>query len=268
MTTRSKRTRAAREGVRATNCARRAWTRRSTRPRRGSRTSKRCARRWAMRSWNLWGGSYGTRVAPGIPAAASGPHSHRRRSTPWSPPSMISTLDVWRTREATLRRGAARLHAVAGMQPTPPGPRRDRWRRLPRRLDPDGRDIDVVDPRTGKVSRHQLTFDGVLALLQPLTVRAGIVEPAAGNAGAARSPATSARCSRRRRRSTTNLAEQMNAALHFSVTCAEDVPRITPDVRATALAGLQTRAACRKVDRGVRRVAAGHACRPTSRSRS
>ncbi len=39
----------------------------------------------------------------------------------------------------------------------------------------------------------------------------------------------------------TNLVEQLNAALHFSVTCAEDVPRITPDLAAAALAGLKTR---------------------------
>jgi pimeloyl-ACP methyl ester carboxylesterase len=38
----------------------------------------------------------------------------------------------------------------------------------------------------------------------------------------------------------TNLAEQLNTALHFSVTCAEDVPRIAPDLAAQSLAGLPT----------------------------
>jgi TAP-like protein len=33
----------------------------------------------------------------------------------------------------------------------------------------------------------------------------------------------------------------MNAALHYSVTCAEDVPRITPDMQRSVLAGLPTR---------------------------
>ncbi len=35
-------------------------------------------------------------------------------------------------------------------------------------LGPVGRDVDAVDPRTGMVTRLHLTFDGVLALLQPL----------------------------------------------------------------------------------------------------
>jgi pimeloyl-ACP methyl ester carboxylesterase len=40
---------------------------------------------------------------------------------------------------------------------------------------------------------------------------------------------------------TANLAEQMNAALHYSVTCAEDVPRITKEMEEKVLAGLPTR---------------------------
>ena len=39
-----------------------------------------------------------------------------------------------------------------------------------------------------------------------------------------------------------HLAEQMNAALHYSVTCAEDVPRIAVGGTAKTLAGLPTRA--------------------------
>ena len=35
----------------------------------------------------------------------------------------------------------------------------------------------------------------------------------------------------------------MNAALHYSVTCAEDVPRIGADDRAKALAGVRARSA-------------------------
>ena len=90
------------------------------------------------------------------------------------------------------------------------------------------------------VTRLHLTFDGVLALLQPLlyTPDSSSLLPemlglaAAGDYG----PLFAATQS-----TNTNPVEQLNAALHFSVTCAEDVPRITPDLAAAALAGLSTR---------------------------
>ena len=43
-----------------------------------------------------------------------------------------------------------------------------------------------------------------------------------------------------------NLAEQMNAALHYSVTCAEDVPRLAADGRRT-LAGIRSQALAERV---------------------
>ncbi len=51
--------------------------------------------------WNLWGGSYGTRVALEYLRR----HPERIRTITLdgvAPPSMIVTLDVWRTRQATL----------------------------------------------------------------------------------------------------------------------------------------------------------------------
>jgi pimeloyl-ACP methyl ester carboxylesterase len=188
--------------------------------------------------WNLWGGSYGTRVAQEYLRR----HPDRVRTATLDavvPPSMISTLDVWRTRQATydaVLRACTQSTSCSGRHPDPAA----LLAAIATALAPDGRDIDAVDPRTGKASRLHLTFDGVLALLQPLLYgpeSSGLLPEmlalaAAGDFGPlfAATQATN-----------TNLAERLNAALHFSVTCAEDVPRITPDARANALAGIQTR---------------------------
>jgi len=188
--------------------------------------------------WNLWGGSYGTRVAQEYLRR----HPDRIRTVTLDavvPPAMISTLDVWRTRQATFD---AVLRACAASQPCNarhPDPSA-LLATIATTLGPDGRDIDAVDPRTGKPSQLHLTFDGVLALLQPLLygpessslLPEMLALAAAGDFG----PLLAAT-----QVTNTSLADQLNAALHFSVTCAEDVPRITPDVRAAALAGLPTR---------------------------
>ncbi len=189
--------------------------------------------------WNLWGGSYGTRVAQEYLRR----HPDRIRTVTLDavvPPAMISTLDVWRTRQATFDRvlGACRdSPACRKRHPDPAALLAE----IANALGPAGRDIDAVDPRTGKVTRLHLTFDGALALLQPLIYapESSSMLPemlglaAAGDFG----PLFAATQS-----TSTNLAEQLNTALHFSVTCAEDVPRITPDLAAKSLAGLPTRA--------------------------
>jgi len=188
--------------------------------------------------WNLWGGSYGTRVAQEYLRR----HPERIRTVTLDavvPPSMISTLDVWRTRLATfdaVLRACGESPACRSRHPDPAAT----LNTIAASLGPAGREIDAVDPRTGESSPVHLTFDVVLALLQPLlyTPEASSLLPemlglaAAGDYGPlfAATQSTSA-----------NPVEQLNAALHFSVTCAEDVPRITPDLAAAALAGLRTR---------------------------
>jgi pimeloyl-ACP methyl ester carboxylesterase len=85
-----------------------------------------------------------------------------------------------------------------------------------------------------------VTFDVVLALLQPLTYAPELSSmlpemlslAGAGDYGPLFAAAQSF---------TANLAEQMNAALHYSVTCAEDGPRITKEQSEKALAGLPAR---------------------------
>jgi pimeloyl-ACP methyl ester carboxylesterase len=188
--------------------------------------------------WNLWGGSYGTRVAQEYLRR----HPDRIRTVTLDavvPPSMISTLDVWRTRQATfdaVLRACGESPACRKSHPDPAAT----LATIAGSLGPAGRDVEGVDPRTGKVTRLHLTFDGLLGLLQPLlyTPEAASLLPemlglaATGDYG----PLFAATQS-----TNTNPVEQLNAALHFSVTCAEDVPRITPDLAAASLAGLQTR---------------------------
>jgi pimeloyl-ACP methyl ester carboxylesterase len=188
--------------------------------------------------WNLWGGSYGTRVAQEYLRR----HPDRVRTVTLdgvAPPSMIITLDIWRTRQDVLDavfRACRASPACAKAHPDPAAT----LAAIARTLGPDGRDVEGIDPRTGKASRLHVTFDVVLGLLQPLTYapELSMLLPemlalaAAGDYG----PLFAATQS-----FTTNVAEQMNAALHFSVTCAEDVPRIAPGAQEKALADLPAR---------------------------
>jgi pimeloyl-ACP methyl ester carboxylesterase len=187
--------------------------------------------------WNLWGGSYGTRVAQEYFRR----HPDRVRTLILdgvAPPGMIITLDVWRTREAALAAIFAQCAANERCRATHPD-LATTLARLQASLGPEGRELDLQDPRTGASRRERVSFDLVLSALQPLTY---VPETASllpemlslaidGEFGAlfAAHPAASG-----------NLAEQMNAALHFSVTCAEDVPRIVAGQEARALEGLPT----------------------------
>lgn len=204
--------------------------------------------------WNLWGGSYGSRVAQEYVRR----HPDAVRTVVLdgvAPPGMVIPLDIWRTREAALHAVFAACAASAACRRAHPDAA-GTLARIARALGPEGRDLDVVDPRTGEARRQRVTFDVVLAALQPLTYTpetASLLPQMLALAAdgdiaplLAASPALSG-----------NLAEQMNAALHFSVTCAEDVPRIRPEAERQALAGLPTRqlalqtiAVCRVWPRG------------------
>jgi pimeloyl-ACP methyl ester carboxylesterase len=188
--------------------------------------------------WNLWGGSYGTRVAQEYLRR----YPERIRTVTLdsvAPPSMIVTLDVWRTRQETLDavfRACAASEACHKSQPDAAAT----LAAIEKSLSPNGRDVDTVDPRTGMTKRMHVTFDVVLALLQPLTYAPELSSMlpemlslvAAGDYGPLYAATQSF---------TANLAEQMNAALHYSVTCAEDVPRIMKGQAEQVLAGLPTR---------------------------
>jgi len=189
-------------------------------------------------TWNLWGGSYGTRVAQEYLRR----HPEHVRTTILdgvAPPAMIITLDVWRTREDTLRdvfRACANASACRAAHPDVAAT----LQTIAQDLGTEGRQVEFTDPRTGRTTHMHVAFDTVLGLLQPLTYAPEfssllpemLALAAAGDYG----PLLAATQSM-----TTNVAEQMNAALHFSVTCAEDVPRITPSLTDSTLAELPTR---------------------------
>jgi pimeloyl-ACP methyl ester carboxylesterase len=188
--------------------------------------------------WNLWGGSYGTRVAQEYLRR----HPNRIRSVildSVAPPSLIVALDVWRTRQDTLDAVFRACDASGACRKAHPDSTAT-LAAIEKSLGPNGRDVEAVDPRTGAIRRMHVTFDVVLALLQPLTYAPELSTmlpemlslAGAGDYGPLFAAAQSF---------TANLAEQMNAALHYSVTCAEDVPRITKEQAETVLASLPTR---------------------------
>ena len=188
--------------------------------------------------WNLWGGSYGTRVAqeylrrhPGVVRTVT--------LDGVAPPSLVISLDIWRTRQAALQAIFAACAASASCAAAHPAVAAS-LARIEAFLGPNGRDMDIADPRTAVAERHRVTFDVVLGALQPLTYSPETASllpemlalAAQGDLGPILASVSAA---------SGNLAEQMNAALHFSVTCAEDVPRIRPGMEKETLAGLPTR---------------------------
>jgi len=182
---------------------------------------------------NLWGGSYGTRVALEYLRR----HAERVRSVVLdgvAPPAMRITLDVWRTRDAALDDiiAACRTSPAFAKAFADPAAALDE---LARTLE-GGRKVTFEDPRTGKRETYTVTFEHVIGALQPLTYSPELaslipelVQRARDNDYAPLIAAALAM--------TSDLPEQMNAALHYSVTCAEDVPRIDATTRTKVLFG-------------------------------
>ncbi|HVN34311.1 MAG TPA: alpha/beta hydrolase [Casimicrobiaceae bacterium] len=186
---------------------------------------------------NLWGGSYGTRAALEYLRA----YPARVRSIVLdgvAPPSMKVAIDVWPTRERAL---TAVLDACARSAPC-----RAEHPALQATLDgireglgPNGRDVTVTDPRTGAIETQHVTFDHVLAALEPLTYAPElsallpevIGSLSAGDYGPLFAGAMLV---------SGDLSEQLNSALHYSVTCTEDAPRITSEELAAALASVRS----------------------------
>ena len=188
--------------------------------------------------WNLWGGSYGTRVAQEY--LRRHPQVIRTMTLDGVvPPSMITPLDGWRTRQQTFDRVLLACLASPSCRKAHPDPSAT-LSAIARNLGPTGRDIDITDPRTGALVRDHVTFDIVLSLLQPLLyapeMSSLLPQMLARAAAGDFAPLLAATQSM-----SGNLAERLNIALHYSVTCAEDVPRITPALAKTVLAELPTR---------------------------
>lgn len=193
---------------------------------------------------NLWGGSYGTRVAQEYLRR----HPAQVRSMVLDgvvPPGMTPLLDVWPTREAAL---AAVLAACAG-SPACHAAHPDLAAALAaigERLGPTGREITLTDPRTGDARTLRLSVDHVLAALQALFYvpeLSSLLPEVIGRAAAGDFGPLFAAVSLL----TADVAEQLDTALHFSVTCADDAARLTPARVAEALAGVRTRAIAERV---------------------
>jgi pimeloyl-ACP methyl ester carboxylesterase len=188
---------------------------------------------------NLWGGSYGTRVAQEYLRR----HGDRVRSVVLdgvATPAMKTTLDVWPSREIALNAvfdACAQSPACAAAHPD----LASTLDAIRARLGPQGRDVAIADPRTGEELTLHLTFEHVIGALQPFTYAPELAallpevigRAAAGDFGPLYAGAMLV---------TADFDEQSNTALHYSVTCAEDIPRVAPADAARALAGLRTKA--------------------------
>ncbi len=188
---------------------------------------------------NLWGGSYGTRAA--LEYLRRFPD--RVRSVVLdgvAPPSMKASLDIWPLRDLALSavfdacaRTPACHEAYPDLAATLSGIRDQ--------LGPNGRDFALTDPRTGKPQTQRVTFDHVIGALQPLTYSPElsallpeiIGRAATGDFGPLYAGAMLVAA---------GLEEQMNNALNYSVTCAEDTPRVTPAETDSALADVRSKA--------------------------
>ncbi len=194
--------------------------------------------------WNVWGGSYGTRVAQQYLRR----HADRIRSVTLdgvAPTELTIPLDIWRTREAAVAAIFKACEASATCTKAHPDVAAS-LARIEAALSPSGREFDLTDPQTGEMRRRPVTFDLVLAALQPLTyapeTASLLPELLALAEHGDFSPLLAAA-----QALTSSLSEQMNAALHFSVTCTEDFPRIREGDEERALANLPTRTLARHV---------------------
>ncbi|HEY3459265.1 MAG TPA: alpha/beta fold hydrolase [Casimicrobiaceae bacterium] len=177
---------------------------------------------------NLWGGSYGTRVAQEYLRR----HPERVRSLVLdgvAPPSLRIAFDVWPTRDEALDRVIAACKASVPCAKAHPDVN-DAFAQLRREL-AAGREVTLRDPRTGDDRVLRIDFDTLLAALQPLTYlpeAASLVPELLALARRGEyGPVFAASLS-----VIGDLPSEFSPALYYSVTCAEDVPRISPAERA------------------------------------
>jgi pimeloyl-ACP methyl ester carboxylesterase len=191
---------------------------------------------------NLWGGSYGTRVAQEYLRR----HPERVRSVVLdgvAPPSLRISFDVWRTRDDALD------DVIAACRQSPPCAKAhpDPARTLDdiRRALEGGKQIALRDPRTGIAREMHADFDVVIGALQPLTylpeAASLIPELLALARDGEFAPLLAASLV-----IVGDLPEQFNAALHYSVTCTEDVPRVTRQERIDGVDDDRVRALARR----------------------
>ena len=187
---------------------------------------------------NLWGGSYGTRVAIEYIRRYS---SHVRSAVLDGvvPPSMKVSFDVWQTRDAALSNILDECTNIPACQAAYPNLHKA-LTTISANLGPHGKEVTLSDPKTGRSQKQHLSFDHIIGALQPHTYSPEfsallpniISRAAAGDYGPLYASTMQA---------TTDLAKQMNNALYYSVTCAEDAPRLTLENTASALENLRSK---------------------------
>jgi pimeloyl-ACP methyl ester carboxylesterase len=193
---------------------------------------------------NLWGGSYGTRAALEYLRL----HPAVVRSVVLDgvvPPRMRIALDVWPTREATLAAVIESCAASAACNAAHPALAAT-LEAIKASLGPAGREVELADPRTGKTQALTLTYDHVLAALQPLLYvpeLQSLLPEVIGRAAQGDYAPLLAAASL----SSADTAEQVDTALHYSVACAEDAPRLAAGDVGHALGTVRTRALAERV---------------------
>jgi pimeloyl-ACP methyl ester carboxylesterase len=194
------------------------------------------------RQVNLWGGSYGTRVAQEYLRR----HPEHVRSVVLdgvAPPSMRISFDVWRTRDDALDGVITACRASPPCRAAHPDPAATLGQ-IRGALE-GGKTVTVRDPRTGVSREMHLDFETIVGALQPLTyapeAASLIPELLALAKNGEYAPLLAASLV-----VAGDLPEQFNAALFYSVTCAEDVPRVTRDERINGVADGRVRALARR----------------------
>jgi len=191
---------------------------------------------------NLWGGSYGSRAAQEY-LRRYPQHVRSVILDGVAPPSMRISFDVWRTRDDALDDVIAACRASPPCAKAHPDPE-ETLREIRLALE-GGRNITLRDPRTGITRDLHVEFDMVIGALQPLTYApeaASLIPELLALAQAGDfAPLVAASLV-----VIGDLPEQFSPALHYSVTCAEDVPRVTRAERINGVADERVRALARR----------------------
>ncbi len=186
---------------------------------------------------NLWGISYGTRVAQEY-ARRFPQHVRTMVLDGVAPPSLEISLDVWATRAAAIEAAFAACGESPACSRNHAGLEAE-LERIGERLGGE-RYIAIADPRTGAPRTLRFTLDHVVGALQALVYVpefAALMPEAVHQAGEGDFGPLLATVLAL----TGDLGEQLNSALYYSVTCTEDAPRITQAERTAKLAGLRSR---------------------------
>ena len=191
---------------------------------------------------NLWGGSYGTRVAQEYVRR----YPERVRSMVLdgvAPPAMRISFDVWRTRDDALDGVITACRASAPCAKAHPDIAAT-LHEIRRALN-NGTSVTLRDPRTGIKREMHVEFDTVIGALQPLTYAPEAASLIPELLTLARdgdfAPLVAASLV-----TIGDLPDQFSPALHYSVTCAEDVPRVTRAERINGVDDERVRALARR----------------------